>query len=164
MVMWTHKQVAALGLLAVVLASGAFRMPSARAQQDYDRVYSIRTQRYEYRPPQRSLADKITGGVRDAWNAAPIKKGLMGAGIGLGAAALAERNLLRGSFVGAGIGAGVGLMDDSAYFNAHPLVKSLSKGALIGAGAASVTGIAGMIPAAAVGAGIGTGVHLLRTH
>jgi hypothetical protein len=151
-------------LLFLALAAGvASRMPDARAQ-DYDRVYSIRTQRYEYRPPQRSLADKITDGVRDAWNAAPIKKGLMGAGIGLGAAALAERNLLRGSFVGAGIGAGVGLMDDSAYFNAHPLMKNLGKGALIGAGAASVTGIAGMIPAAAVGAGIGTGVHLLRTH
>jgi hypothetical protein len=131
--------------------------------QEYQRVYNAQAHRYEY-VKKPTLGSKIKAGAKDAWHSPVIKKGAMGAGIGLGAAALSEKNLLKGGLVGAGVGAGMGAMDNSYYFNRHPLMRRASKGALVGAGAASVTGIAGMLPAAAVGAGVGAGVHYLKKY
>lgn len=115
-------------------------------------------------PPHKTLETKIKDGFHDIWHSPSVRSGVLGAGAGLGAAALTERNLLRGGLIGAGVGLGVGAMDESYYFKRHPLVRRTSKGALVGLGAAAVTSAAALLPAAAVGAGIGAGVHYLKTH
>jgi hypothetical protein len=150
----------------------------------YERVYSARTQQYVYvpsggyyepqpalrpaypnpAPPHKSLEAKIVDGFRDIWHSPSVRNGALGAGAGVGVAALTERNLLRGGLIGAGVGLGVGAMDESYYFKRHPLVRRTSKGALVGLGAAAATSAAALFPAAAVGAGIGAGVHYLKTH
>ena len=115
-------------------------------------------------PQPKTLTAKISGGVRDFWKSPSVKSGVAGAGIGLGAAALVEKNLWHGTWVGAAYGVGVGLMDESSYFKKHPMMRRTAKGAVIGLGAATVTGAAALAPAAAVGAGVGLGVHYLKTH
>jgi hypothetical protein len=160
-------------------------MPSLAAADGYQRVYSARTQQYVYvpndrydyesqptlrpaypnpAPPHKNLEAKIKDGLRDIWHSPSVRGGALGAGAGVGVAALTERNLLRGGLIGAGVGLGVGAMDESYYFKRHPLVRRTGKGALIGLGAAAATSAAALLPAAAVGAGIGAGVHYLKTH
>jgi hypothetical protein len=126
--------------------------------------YTVRASANARTPRHKSLSTKISDGFSDLFKNPTTRSGLTGAGIGLGAAALTERNLWRGTWVGAAYGTGVGLMDESVYFKRHPLVRRSAKGALIGLGAATVTGAAALGSAAAVGAGIGAGVHYLRTH
>lgn len=112
--------------------------------------------------PHRSIGQKIEDGFRDFWHSPTLRKGVVGAGAGVGVAALAERNLLKGGLIGAGVGIGASAMDDSYYFSRHPLVRRTSKGALIGLGAAAATSAAALLPAAAVGAGIGAGIHYIQ--
>ncbi len=112
----------------------------------------------------KALSTKISDGFSDLWKSSGIKSGVAGAGIGLGAAALTEHNLLRGSLIGGAYGLGVGLMDESYFFKRHPLIRRTAKGAAIGMGAAAVTTAASLAPAAAVGAGVGVGIHYLKTH
>lgn len=114
--------------------------------------------------PPKTLSAKISDGFTDLWKSPSLKSGIAGAGIGLGAAALTERALVRGTLVGAGYGVGVGLMDESYFFKKHPLMRRTAKGAAIGLGAAVVTSAAALGPAAAVGAGVGAGIHYLKTH
>jgi hypothetical protein len=136
--------------------------PYQQPTYQYEPEYQYRS--YQSEPPRRTIAGKIRDGFKDLWQSPTIKKGVMGAGIGLGAAALTERHLGRGSLIGLGVGAGVGAMDESRYFSRHPLVRRTGKGALVGVGAAAATGAAALLPAAAVGAGIGAGIHYIKTH
>jgi hypothetical protein len=183
-----HYKKAMVGMILVSL----FSLPSLSQADGYQRVYSARTQQYVYVPtrqqyysepeprlrpaypapssysaphkPHKTLETKIKEGFHDIWHAPSVRNGLLGAGAGVGVAALTERNLLRGGLIGAGVGVGVGAMDESYYFKRHPLVRRTSKGALVGLGAAAATSAAALLPAAAVGAGIGAGVHYLKTH
>lgn len=155
----------------ILLSSLLSILPHPVQAQGYEQVYSAQTQQYNYMPlrynnyqPKESLSQKFSSGVQDIWRSSFIKKSIVGAGAGLGVAALAERNLLRGSLIGAGVGASLGVMDNSPYFNQHPLVRHTSKGALIGVGAAAATSAAALFPAAAVGAGIGAGIHYVKSH
>lgn len=148
-------------LLMLTMTVGAVSLPVSAHAQDYERVYSAKAHRYVY-VPKRTVGSKISASLKDAWRNPTVKKGAIGAGIGLGAAALSERSLMKGSLVGAGVGAGVGMMDNSRYFREHPLMRTAGKGALLGGGVSSVTGISGVLPAAAIGAGIGTGVHYIK--
>jgi hypothetical protein len=157
--MKAKMSMACLLLLSLISVS----MPASSYAQSYERVYSARAHRYVY-VPKRSLGSKIKTGVKSAWRDPMVKQGTIGAGIGLGAAALTEHNLLKGGLVGAGVGAGMGAMDKSQYFREHPLVRRSGKGAMVGAGAAAVTGAAALLPAALVGAGVGAGVHYIKTH
>jgi hypothetical protein len=111
---------------------------------------------------QAPIETRLRNGTRDAWANKPVKKTAMGAVIGLGAAALKSHNLLHGTVVGLAAGAGFGLMDESRYFSGHPLLRRTGKGAIIGIAAASATGAAALLPALAVGAGVGAGIHLLN--
>jgi hypothetical protein len=155
------KNSALSALLMFTMVAGVVSLPALGQAQDYERVYNAKAHRYVYVPKQ-SVGSKISGGIKDAWRNPTVKKGAIGAGIGLGAAALSDRSLMKGSLVGAGVGAGVGMMDNSRYFREHPLMKTAGKGALLGGGVSSVTGISGVLPAAAIGAGIGTGVHYIK--
>ena|GEM_PF-1741280 len=112
----------------------------------------------------RTISEKIEDGFRDLWHSPTIRKGIVGAGSGVGIAAITEKNLLKGGLIGAGVGIGVSAMDDSYYFKRHPLIRRTGKGAAIGVGAAAITSAAALWPAAAVGAGIGAGIHYIKTH
>lgn len=140
------------------------------AQPSYDEQPTLYG--YDRREPQpqpqqyqhRTISEKIEDGFRDLWHSPTVKKSIVGAGTGVGVAALAEKNLLKGGLVGAGVGLGVSAMDDSYYFKRHPLVRRTSQGAAIGVGAAAITSTIALWPAAALGAGIGAGIHYVKTH
>jgi hypothetical protein len=138
------------------------------AYNNYQASYDDQPTLYGYdrrdAPERRTIVDKIEDGFRDLWHSPTIRKGVVGAGAGVGMAALTERNLLKGGLIGAGVGVGASAMDDSYYFKRHPLVRRTGKGALIGLGAAAATSAAALLPAAAVGAGIGAGIHYIKTH
>lgn len=129
-----------------------------------DPTYSPPLQASVAAHPPKTISDKISDGFHDLWKSPSLKSGIAGAGIGLGAAAVTKEALWHGTWVGAAYGAGIGLMDESYFFKRHPFVRRSGKGALIGLGAATVTGAAALGPAAAVGAGIGAGIHYLKTH
>jgi hypothetical protein len=141
---------------------------SYQSQPAYQPQYAAPRYSSEYATPaarpQKALSTKIADGFNDLWKSPSVKSGIAGAGIGLGAAALTKHALWRGSLMGAGYGIGVGLMDESVFFKRHPFVRRTAKGAVIGLGAAAVTGAAALAPAAAVGAGVGAGIHYLKMH
>ena len=133
-----------------------------RAQYQYQ---PLRASTSTYSPPHKALSTKIADGLTDLWKSPIVKSGVIGTGIGVGAAALTKHmSILHGAWVGAAYGAGFGAMDETTYFKQHPLVRKTAKGAVIGLGAAALTGAAALGPATAVGAGIGAGVHYLKTH
>lgn len=145
-------------LLTVTLA------PIARGE-DYERVYDAHTRQYVYmpqKPQKKSWTDKLSGGIKSLWREPILKKSIIGGGVGVGAAAIAEKNMLKGGLVGAGVGAGWAVLDDSKTLDRRPLLKSISKGALAGVGASAVTGGLGAIPGAAIGAGVGAATHYVK--
>ena len=114
---------------------------------------------------------QIRGGVKKetlgakakrAWRNPMVKKGTIGAGIGLGTAAVTDGSLGKGALVGAGAGVAVGAMDKSKFFGRHPLGRRAGKGAVIGAGAGSIVGGVGALPGAAIGAGAGSLIHYIK--
>lgn len=105
---------------------------------------------------------RIHNTSREFWGDNSAKKTASGALIGLGAAALKGRNLWHGTVVGLAAGAGIGLLDESHYFSAHPLGRRVVKGAVIGVAAASATGAAALLPALGIGAAVGAGVHAIN--
>lgn len=131
--------------------------------EKYERVYDAHAHQYVYVPTQqKSLAGKLWGGVKSFWREPLIKKTVIGSGVGVGAAAIAEKNMLKGGLVGAGVGAGWAVLDDSKTLDRRPLIKSVSKGALAGVGVSAVTGGLGAVPGAAIGAGVGAATHYIR--
>lgn len=128
---------------------------------DYERIYDARAH-HSTPTPKRTWTQKLSGGVKNLWGEPLLKKGIIGAGAGFGAAAIAEKNLMTGSVVGVGVGLGWGVLDDSKTLEHRPLLKSMSKGALAGVGASAVTGGLGALPGAAIGAGIGAVNHYVQ--
>ncbi len=131
--------------------------------QDYQRVYDANARKYVYVPKQ-STGNRLTTGVKNAWTNPVVKKGAVGAGIGVGAAALGDKGLLKGGLIGAGVGAGWGAMDKSQTLQRKPLMRHVSKGALAGAGAGAAMGGLGVLPGAVIGAGAGAATHYVKTH
>lgn len=147
---------AALSGLMVASMVSATALP-AMAQS---RVYDARVTKTQ---PQ-SIGSKIKSGVKKAWRNPVVKKGTIGAGIGVGTAAVTDGSMLKGGLVGAGVGAGWGAMDKSRTMQRKPLLRHVSKGALAGAGVGVTAGGIGAIPAALVGAGAGAAVHYIKKH
>lgn len=141
-----------------------YQQPASNYQAAYDDQPTLYGYDRRDMPQRRTIVDKIEDGFRDLWHSPTMRKGVVGAGAGVGMAALTDRNLLKGGLIGAGVGIGASAMDDSYYFSRHPLVRRTGKGALIGLGAAAATSAAALLPAAAVGAGIGAGIHYIKSH
>lgn len=91
-----------------------------------------------------------------------LKGGLIGAGVGAGAAVLLDKPLLKTSVLGAGIGAGTQAVRYSSTLNRHPIVKDALYGSLAGAGASQLTREGSIGKGALWGAALGTGVGALR--
>lgn len=155
-------RVKALVTAMLLLALGAGMMPDALATE-YVRVYSASANKYVY-VPKKSVGARVSEKARNAWRNPVVKKGVIGAGVGLGTAALTDGGLLKGGLVGAGVGAGWGAMDRSKTMQRKPLLRHVSKGALAGAGVGAAAGGIGTIPAAMVGAGAGAVTHYVKTH
>jgi hypothetical protein len=154
------KQIPAIGF--ILLAS---LLPVQAWGQTYERVYDAHARQYVYVPQQshsKSWKDKLSGGIKSIWHEPILKKSVIGAGVGVGASAIAEKNMLKGGLVGAGVGAGWAVLDDSKTMDHRPLLKSVSKGALAGVGASAVTGGLGALPGAAIGAGVGAAAHYVK--
>ncbi|HEY9745631.1 MAG TPA: hypothetical protein V6C99_05390 [Oculatellaceae cyanobacterium] len=136
-------------------------LSSAPASADsYERVYDARTSHYVY-VPKKSWPDRLVGGIKNFCREPILKKTVIGSGVGVGTAAIAETNMLTGGLVGAGVGAGWAVLDDSKTMDRRPLIKSMSKGAMAGIGASVVTGGLGTLPGAAIGAGVGAAAHFI---
>jgi hypothetical protein len=149
-------------VLAGMMLMGLMALTLPVQAEDYQRVYDAKAHKYVY-VPKKSVSQKITTGAKKAWQDPVIKKGIIGAGVGLGAAALTDRSMVKGSLVGAGVGAGWALLDKSKTLQDKPLLKQVSKGALTGAGVGAATGHK-VLPAAVLGAGAGAAVHYVKTH
>jgi hypothetical protein len=144
---------------ASLLMAGMLAVAPAALAQDYQRVYDAHAHKYVY-----VAKPTLSSRVSKAWHNPVVKKGVIGTGIGVGAAALTDHSLLKGGLVGAGVGAGWGVMDKSQTMQQKPLLRKVSKGALAGAGVGAVTGGVGVLPAAILGAGAGAAVHYVQTH
>jgi hypothetical protein len=149
-------------VLAGMMLVGLMALTLPVQAEDYQRVYDAKAHKYVY-VPKKTMSQKITTGAKKAWQDPVVKKGIIGAGVGLGAAALTDRSKLKGSLVGAGVGAGWGLLDKSKTMQDKPLLRQVSKGALTGAGVGAATGHK-VLPSAVVGAGAGAAVHYVKTH
>lgn len=144
--------------VAVALFGILTAMPiTAVAGDTYERVYDARAQKHVY-VPKRTIGDRL----KNAWRNPMVRKGTIGAGIGLGTAAVTDAGLLKGGLIGAGVGVGFGAMDKSATMQRKPLLRHVSKGALAGAGVGAAAGGIGALPAAVVGAGAGALTHYIK--
>ena len=154
-----HIKCMTVFLIAVYSA----HLASVAWAEQYDRVYDGHARRYVYVPQKkRGWKDRLSGSIKSIWREPILKKTVIGSGVGVGAAAIAEKNMLKGGLVGAGVGAGWAVLDDSKTMDHRPLLKNISKGALAGVGVSAVTGGLGAIPGAAIGAGVGAAAHFVK--
>lgn len=145
---------------AIPLLMGLLLIPTAMAEQKYERIYNAQAHKYEYVPVE-GLGHKTL----DYLKAHPVvRDSAVGAAAGIGASALSgESSLLKGAGVGALAGAGTGLVSSSKLLHGKPLVKSSAEGAIIGTGASTIFGKS-KLKGAAVGAAAGAGAHYLRKY
>lgn len=148
-----------LTIIASLLAGSASLLPAAEAKHYYghQNVYQGNNGNHygQYK-------DRYYDNRRHAWvdykTGKIIKGGLVGAGLGLGAGLLLDRNIGKSTLAGAGIGAGTQAVRYSDTLHRHPVVKTGAYGALAGAGVSAATGKSlgkGTLLGGALGAGLG---------
>lgn len=91
-----------------------------------------------------------------------LKGGLVGAGVGTGAALLTDKPLGKTAVLGAGIGAGTQAVRYSKTLRRHPVLKTAAYGGLAGAGVGHFTRSGSIGKGALWGSAIGAGVGVLR--
>lgn len=129
--------------------------PEAMAQGWYDRNghYHQGSSRY-YDNRRHAWVDYKTGKI--------LKGGLVGAGVGAGAALLMDRHVGKSALVGAGIGAGTQAVRYSDYMHRHPIVKTATYGALAGTGVSALQRRGSLGKGAIVGGAVGAGLGALK--
>jgi hypothetical protein len=93
------------------------------ANNGYERVYDGHAHRQVHSQKNckgKSWKDKFLRGIKSIWHEPVVKKGAIGAGIGVGAATIAEENLLKSGLVGADVGAEWAILDDSKIMERQP--------------------------------------------